>query len=212
MTTFFFPGEPLPLAPSLEGMEEAQRVELEAFHRKLLDYLRRLAAKLSSERFSPVSSGIEILALALDDDYGLGGSGWRDIEWSLQLRIDSSFSHSVLVTPEKITIEKDGFYLILADIFLNDTWRFRIIDSSGDTLDYGEHAQEVLLSSDQNSAVVIATHLHAGQIIRTQLNQTNDLLIADSTRLVILRLGNLASGNPDSPDPCELNPWQLCPE
>ena len=211
MSTFFFSGEPLPLAPSLEGMEEAQRIELEAFHRQLLDYLRRLGAKLSSERFSPVSSGIEILALALDDDYGLGGSGWRDIEWSLQLRIDSSFSHSVLVTPEKITIEKDGFYLILADIKLTAAWDFRII-SGTDTLDYGLHTEQGFTIPNNNAAVMIATHLHAGQIIRTQLNQTNDLLIADSTRLVILRLGNLASGNPDSPDPCELNPWQLCPE
>ena len=210
MSTFFFSGEPLPLAPSLEGMEDPQRQELEAFHRKLLDFLRRMGAKLSSERFSPVSSGIDTLALALVANYTLG-AGWQDIEWSLQLRVDSSFSHSVLVNPGKITIEKDGYYLILADINLNDSWDFRII-SGTDTLDYGLHMEQGFDINNNNAAVIIATHFHAGQIIRTQLNQALDELKAASTRLVILRIGNLDSSNPDSPDPCELNPWQLCPE
>ena len=213
MSTFFFAGEPLPLAPSLKGMDEAQRTELEAFHSKLLDYLRRLGAKLSSERFSPVAStGIDTLALALDSNYQLDGSSWQDIKWDLQLRVDNSFSHSITVNPAQITIVQDGYYLILADINLDDTWLFRIIDGDGDTLDYGGHSQSGSLTASNNSTVMIATHFHAEQIIRMQLFQSTDSLDANNTRLVILRLGNLTSSNPDSPDPCELNPWQLCPE
>jgi hypothetical protein len=111
-----FSGEPLPLAPRVGDSEVA------AFHRKLLDYLRRLGAKLE-QALGPGGGGtgvvttVKHVACYIDDDQDLAGT-YTAINWTNTLWIDGdAFEHSA----QYISVVNDGMYLILCDVELGDS-------------------------------------------------------------------------------------------
>ena len=212
-TQYLHSSEPLPLAPVLAVDDPA----LAAFHDNLLNYLRRLTAKLSSEIFAPpvTTAGIETIALTMSEAFTLGAGGlWKDVEWNQQLRVDAAFTHDETTDPEKISIVKDGFYLVLLDLNLDDAFALRLIDDDDVVLDsYGLWDDNGVVTAFNNRAIMIPVHFHATQVIRIQVNQPSNTFDHTRTRLVIMKLGDfLGSGGPGAVDPCDLNPWQLCPE
>ncbi|MHA2265859.1 MAG: hypothetical protein ACXAEN_25995, partial [Candidatus Thorarchaeota archaeon] len=73
---FLVSGEPMPIPPKVDDPE------LEAFHRKLMDYLRRLTTKLSNTEFggSADVGVIETFAATIDGDQSVDGAAtWTDI-------------------------------------------------------------------------------------------------------------------------------------
>lgn len=109
-----FSGEPLPVAP------RTGNAELDAFHRKVLDYLRRLGALLA--RFvdttgggegTPSDSSLPVISLYIGtDDQDLSGT-YNAIGWTNTLWIDEeAFEHSADV----VSVVTDGLYLVLCDI------------------------------------------------------------------------------------------------
>ena len=105
-----FSGEQLPVAPRVEN------AEMEAFHRKLLDYLRRLSGKL--DRFTTGNNGavIPAVSLYLASDQNLAAS-YTALSWSNELWRDlEAFAHSGAF----VRVVTNGLYLITIDVELGD--------------------------------------------------------------------------------------------
>ena len=111
--TSLFSGEPLPVAPRVNQPEVA------AFHRKLLDYLRRLTGKL--EQYIDVTggggggtgtTGVPTIALWLSSDTGLETS-YTAVNFDKKLWLDST---EYTYTSGRITVVKKGLYLIEFDL------------------------------------------------------------------------------------------------
>lgn len=217
MSEFFFSGEPLPLQPSLEGMESPQREELDNFHRKLLDFIRRLGAKLSSARFNDPSGStgaVETLALYRDTNFSLPQDVWTDLEWDRQIRVDAPYSHDVAINPEFLHFNQDGFYIMFLDIVVgsNQNVLLQLVDPDD---------SDAVLSWSQASVLnpfgpmpvnqTVAFHAHAGQNLAVQVKPDgNTAAQADETRITIIRSGDLLGGGSNPIDPCEdLEVWQL---
>lgn len=150
---FLFSGEPLPLAPRVGGWADsakgrANELELENFHRKLLDYIRRLGAKLSNPTFPPSGGGggtMPVFAAGISSEYTLPQNTFQTIDWNAFYRMDTaSFSHSTTTNPDEITFLQDGLYLFLVDIGHNEgsaddgVADFRIVETTLGVVDYGE--------------------------------------------------------------------------
>lgn len=105
-------GEPLPVPPEVPDKETG------AFYRKLIDYLRRLSAKLQAEINSGGNGSIEVYSAWIENNATLDAT-FGSIDWTKDLRVDAPYSHSESVNPEKITINLDGFYVIFVDLDIN---------------------------------------------------------------------------------------------
>jgi hypothetical protein len=125
---FLYSGEPLPIPPPADP-------ELAAFHRKLIDYLRRITTKL---RFQISSVGaLETFAAGIDGDQTFATASWEDIEWDEPWRRDASFAHDATSNPEQITLLQSGFYLMLIDVRTDDqAFEVRVADADGNALEY----------------------------------------------------------------------------
>ncbi|MHA2265800.1 MAG: hypothetical protein ACXAEN_25700 [Candidatus Thorarchaeota archaeon] len=204
---FLFSGEPLPLAPSTDDPE------LENFHRKLLDYLRRLTEKVSApETYGGPSSGVlEAFASGLSANQNCADStAWTDIGWTDPWRRDAAFAHDATTDPDEITLVQSGFYLLHMDISIDNASdiQLRLANGDGDGLAYS------LLDNTAQLTRVMVTYTvpffaAAGGIIRVQIKvgTNNDDVEADYTRLAILRIGSLGgTGSVPGVDP-EDDPW-----
>lgn len=115
-----YSGEPLPIAPRVADPE------LEAFHRKILDYLRRLTAKLDGSGTGgtgppgpPGASGpLPTLSLYSSLDF-FTSSSWVPIEWNQALRHDAVYDHSIVQASYEIKVLENGFYLFFFDLEFN---------------------------------------------------------------------------------------------
>lgn len=109
--SFLFSGEPLPLAPKI-----GDDVELDVFIRKLLDYIRRLGAKLSNPTFLPATAAqVRLFSGLLSADEVIS-TAWEALLWERFLRKDTDvFQHSITTNPDEITFLQDGFYTFLID-------------------------------------------------------------------------------------------------
>lgn len=151
MSEFLYSGEPLPDPPRLdvENLEELVP-ELDAFHRKIIDYLRRLGAKLSNVNYAPPMSegaeGFSVFCATLDvkSDFTPASATWEDIPWETLIRKDTDvFSHSVSTNPGEITVLKTGFYLVHLEVQVDsdfasgETISLRINEQTEGALDYG---------------------------------------------------------------------------
>lgn len=204
-------GEPLPDAPPLEGEYEDSIAELNVFHAKVLDYLRRLTAKLSSDIFSPPQLvSVETIALTLSGNFT--PSDPDTIDWDQIVRMDAPFSYST-DTPltGKITFLQAGFYLILLDIYSTDvTYTIQLKDGDGNTIPYGDLTSQMSVGTMSMSSAV-PVHMHEGQTLEVQITSSVTAIVALYTRLTILKLGDFPSSGGSDIDPCELDIWQLCP-
>lgn len=106
-----FSGEPLPVAP-LVGSPE-----VDAFNRKLLDYLRRLTGKLDGLSLPPPGGGsgnIPTYVGYFTEDQSLEAS-YAPIDWTTDLWIDDAYAHDT-INPERIQVLSDGLYACFVDI------------------------------------------------------------------------------------------------
>lgn len=188
-----FSGEPLPIAPRVPD------AELENFHRKLLDYLRRLGAKID-HYLQPSTPGNEVQCVMcyLDTDKVLGAS-YAPIVWTDSLRVDAAFSFSA----GQVSVTEDGFYLILVDIDVGDNGYFlveaKIVIGSPDfvpTFGYG-------VIGPNTGSLAISLPLPAGKTIDVHVRCVDSPDVrgikSAKTRLTILRLHNEFGGGDGDP-------------
>lgn len=115
-----FSSEPLPIAPALEQMDEVQLRELRVFHRKVLDYLRRLGSKLDSNIQS--SEGDAQTIAAIFTSPFTVGTDWTDIVWPLFLHQSDLYT----VDNHKIGVREAGIFAL--------HFTFEVPDADGATL------------------------------------------------------------------------------
>jgi hypothetical protein len=179
-----FSGEPLPLAPGVNDLE------LDAFHRKLLDYLRRLGAKLNQF----VGQGaVEALVAYIDTQSTF--VSYTSISWDHTLWIDSPFENNGTY----IRVLVDGLYVFHVDVLVPEGFTLgniviELIGPSGTTF----YPLFSLCRFETFSyAMTISLPLLADTQIRVQL-KTNiavtDGLQASGTRLTIMRIRDDARG------------------
>lgn len=153
--SFLFSGEPLPLAPIINrggwansAKGRASELELDNFHRKLLDYIRRLGAKLSNPVFPPGGGGstgaIPIFAAGIDGDQAVGAS-YAPIEWDRFFRKDTdTYTHDISTNPGEITLLREGMYVFWVDGGVRPmsaevaNLLFRLVETTLGIVDYSE--------------------------------------------------------------------------
>lgn len=199
-------GEPIPIPP------EGDDADLNAYLRKLTDYLRRLTAKLSSNIYAPPpaagTGSLATLALTLDGDYNMT-SGMETIAWDQVLRQDSAYTYASGV----VTFVTAGLYLILAEINVqnnNTEYTTQFIDGDATVPTYAQGSLQiastgVLVQNTQHIVVL----MHAAQTIAFQANTGGDDIEEEYSRMTVIRLGDF-TGSGDVSDPCDLDIWQLC--
>jgi len=219
MGEFILSGEPLPLAPSLTGDSEQDVIELLVFHNKLLDYLRRMTAKLSApDVFEPPDGGdtttataVESLMLTLSSPFPLSGTP-DTIIWDEVQREDTPYSYNA--TTGVITLVDAGFYVMFVDLYIpgDISHTTHLIDGDSNILGYsksyffGGGAAAVFSESS-----MIPFAAHAGMTVELQvLAASGGDVEEDASRLLVMKLGAfIGSGGVD---PCDgFDVWQLCP-
>lgn len=202
-----FSGEPLPIAPKVDNPE------LDSFHRKILDYLRRIGAKLGSSEFptggASGGAALDLLSLILDGDQSTSSS-WANVTWGTEIRRDTQcFQWS----SDTVTVLKEGLYLILLNfkyIFdLTDEFQAKITESTLGDLGYSFASETG--GSQCNLFVPVNLGPNDSFVVKVQDDGPRDLH-EDGTRLFIARFP-VIEGSTDylrSDDP--LNPfWEFVP-
>ncbi len=161
MSEFLFSGEPLPLAPTIGGWADsakgrANEIELENFHIKLLEYIRRLGAKLSSETFQPGGeSTLAVFSAGVAADFSLSDSSFETIDWDVFFRKDTNtFGHDVDTNPDQITLLREGSYLFFVDVGSRENsadtgdYLLRLVETTLGIVDYSEANVDVVTIAD----------------------------------------------------------------
>lgn len=183
-----FSGEPLPVAP------KAKDPETDAFYRKLLDYLRRLTAKLGRYIDQPGASGVESAAMVKQNDQLLTGGTYDVLLWGTIFWQDDPFT----LAEDSITINEDGRYLLHVDIAFGKALdvTLKITQNGNDishTFTYGYNSAATTLSLASSNPLALS----AGDVIQVLVQgQLPDSVMAAGSRLTILRLDPEAQ-NPD---------------
>jgi hypothetical protein len=187
-----FSGEPLPVPPNLKNPEA------DSFNRKLIDYLRRLSAKI--DRFTGGGDGADgnvlVFAAYKSSTQSISDSAFDPITWDEVIRRDSIFTF----TPGSAIIEvsETGFYVVEMDImmFKNVTLELKLstVDAGGteiDDIDYGYSEYSPSLPN-LTLSVMIPVELNAGDRISlfglSQLMAGANDVINSGTRLLISRI------------------------
>lgn len=212
-------GEPLPLAPILEaGADDSNVLELNVFHGKLLDYLRRLTAKLSNIEFEPPASSdavIEVLSVVrITSDFTSHASTTPEtVVFNRILREDSPFSYNT--TTGIITINTDGMYLFLVDLYSSSAQSYQTQFNDGTTVyPYGDMDQiDSANVAKGNVPSSVFMHLHETQTMRFQIvnAEGGETFPKETMRMTVLRLGDFTGTGSTPVDPCDFDIWQLCP-
>jgi hypothetical protein len=203
---FLYSGEPLPIPPP-------DTPEVEAFTRKLLDYLRRLSAKLSSTIYSISNIGtIDSFAAGLAADQDIPTTNWTGIDWDDPLRADSAFTHSATTNPDEITLAQEGFYALFLNLQLvvppSDV-ELRLVNQDAQVLDYSIFTQATDTINAAGVAYMCPFFAAAGGKIEVQIKVATggDDIESEQTRLLIMRLGGLeGSGGVPGVNPGD-DPW-----
>lgn len=150
-TKRIFSSEPLPIAPAISN------VELEAFHRKVLDYLRRLAGKL--DQFGGVpgpagpagpqgppgtggSGGVLVASGHLENDKLFSDTTPTPIEWDIVLRADSVFQFEPPTDFVKVLVA--GHYVLMVDIQVFKNLPITTyVEAGGSNVGYGDGGHSI---------------------------------------------------------------------
>lgn len=185
-----FSGEPLPIPPKIDDPNVA------AFHRKLIDYLRRLTGFL--DRFATGGggtggAGVLVAAAYKDVDQAYTVAGDTVVTWPVTLRVDSPFSFGG--APGKIAVSETGFYVLEVDLAIdkniNDV--VRVVKTTGGvdsdiawSISPNENA--VLGVGFELFSMMVPMNLVAGDIIAVHILPSSDSgqnLVAESCRLLL---------------------------
>lgn len=190
-----FSGEPLPIAPKINDPE------IDAFNRKLLDYLRRLVGKLS--RFSNGDGGgttVQVFAASTSVDLNPGAGATLPLPWDTEIRRDSIYTLSVGNTV--IRVSETGFYVVEVDVTVNKNFQFRvmvsIVDSGGTEIVTEDYMKSDVTgpSTGQTYSFMVPVNLTAGDYISTILYVTdgvNDAAILKlGTRVLVTKIADEA--------------------
>lgn len=214
----FFSGDPLPIAPAMgdgsdSSIAASNFIELEAFNRKLLEYLRRLGLHLSNPDLVTTpsgTSGVESLVVVATSDIDISGTP-DTIVWNRILREDAPFSYDT--STGVVTINEDGFYLFMVDFHCPDDNVFTTEFYDGTTTyPYGRtRIQEATPNNVwPQTSCAVPMHLHATQTMEFRaINANGASFEAETTRMTVLKLGSFAGTG--TTDPCDFDIWQLCP-
>jgi hypothetical protein len=198
-----FSGEPLPVAPKVDS------AEISAFHRKLLDYLRRLAGKLDAAQqddgSDPTSFGqVQAFSAFLDDYHDLSSVGTygTKVEWDQELWQDSPFSHSNGV----IRMNVDGFYLFNIDLsidfvgYVDAILTLAIVDVTGTIIAIPDfaYAHATPFSHTMTIGLPLPSGTRVALFVKTNIDGAAGLLPTGS-RINILRVRNSLDGGDGDP-------------
>lgn len=179
-----FSGEIMPLAPELKDPE------LNAFHRNLLDYLRRLTGKLS--RHVGGGGGTVETFSAYANEQSLGtGAVVALIPWNNELLKDSTYTHDV--DSGVITVSQSGLYIVHCDvqIFKNFAAVFRVakVDSGGTDISLETYIESTYPSPGVAESVsfMVPLLLDAGESLGVFMAQT-DAYVSPGTRIAVNRI------------------------
>lgn len=209
-----FSGEPLPLAPDINGLVrtgEGWSTELDVFHRKLLDYLRRLGAKLN--RFVGAGGAVEAFAGTLSSDQATVVS-YTAITWNNSIHLDPVFVNN----GNNIQVLVPGLYVLALDLQVADLGFTRgdiaiaIVDSSNNVIFYPEFGfgRADLPTYSMTIAMPLLANTRIATQLRVDVANAAGLLKA-GTRLTILRITQDATGGGgigfDDPDENGIPSW-----
>lgn len=209
-------GEPLPLAPFLEaGADDSNVNELSVFHGKLLDYLRRLTAKLSADIFEPPpaagTTAVESLMLTLSTAFTLSGTP-DTIIWDEAQRVDTAYTYNA--TTGVITLVDAGFYVMFVDIYIpaDTVHTVRVVGDGSNVLPYGTgYSNGGAAAAIMSESYMIPFAAAAGMTVEFQvLAASGNDVEEEGSRLLIMKLGAFTGSG--GIDPCgDFDVWQLCP-
>lgn len=200
-----FSGEPLPVAPKVDN------AELDSFHRKVLDYLRRLSAKLDSQALEddiddPVGFGqVEAFSAFLENFQAVSSSGTYGaiVVWEQTLWQDTPYS----VSGGRITINKDGFYIFFIDLniefsgFVDAVAVLALIDDMNQVLGVPSFARGHIVPHGYTITIglPLPAFTRVAVFLKTNIDDPAGL-IPSGTRINIIRVRNNIDGG-DSEGP-----------
>lgn len=206
-----FSGEPLPLPPQESNPERA------AYDRKVTDYLRRLAGKLSTyvENNGGGRGTIALISLFKDTSQAMSAS-LASVPWKKTLvRDGTAFDHSNTLNPSRITVARDGFYLIHCDLYLDDGVTFPVVGlvnlispAPGGIVSFGYSE----LDTPGTITLHVGVPLPAGAVFEIQARDSGGTgnIIVKGSRINVLRLRDSADGGTGGLgwiDPSDPNTW-----
>ncbi len=176
-----FSGEILPVAPKIEDPE------LDAFVRKLLDYLRRLTGKLA--RFSGGGGGTSTLKTLATTALSQADAVPFDVVWEASLWQDDIFSFTGPST--SITVLESGYYVVEVDwrIYKNFTdHRITVyVNGVSTELHYASYIPNA--DVDKHYSYMIPLILAANDVLTLRVQSSSDVGVVDGTRLLITKVG-----------------------
>ena len=153
---------------------------------------------------------MESLVLTLSVDFDTDGDNDTTVLWDQVHRQDTPFTY--VAATGIITINTAGLYLFLVDMEIGGEviWDCKFVDGGGTDTPYGFSTMNGILVPNLSCAVPMT--LHAAQTIIFQVFNANDNdVLAAKSRMTVLKLGGFTGTGGNSPDPCTLDIWQLCP-
>ena len=177
-----YSGEILPVAPKVDDPE------IDAFNRKLLDYLRRLTGKLA--RFSGGStSALKAIALYFTVDQTDFVTGVKTLEWSEVIRHDTDTFQFASPSTD-VTVLSSGDYVIEIDLRLLKNVAHEVyVRINGSVPVYG--AIHIQADVDTSYSFMIPVSLNANDVINITIDSSTLLATqayADGTRLLITKI------------------------
>lgn len=195
-------GEAMPIPPNVKD------AELERFHAKLMDYLRRLSTKLS-QAISNVGAIGEGLVSTREDDQSVVHDAEFSVEWKRDIHLDTTvYVHSIVSNPSEITVQVDGVYLIWFDTMHDftvdcDFWVEIFADSTWAQVDFSR-LDNVPPNETQGLAVGVPMISGTKFRIRGQADAgdvASRNLFFENTRLSVLRIARTSHGGIEAGDP-----------
>lgn len=196
-------GEPLPTPP------RALDPEVDAYNRKIIDYLRRLSAKLQA-LLNGAGSAVECYSAWFDASQTVAAA-YATITWNKDLHVDGPYSHSMTVDPGKITVVLDGLYLVCCDLQVDAAVQgaIKLTNTNTGAVSYVKFGYSN--SGAETLSMAIPLPLIAGITIEVQLQDSLGTTTVNTlgSRITILRLSPLSTGGSTGGGSGWTTGWQL---
>lgn len=193
---FLFSGEPLPLVP-----DRSDDPELAAFHRKLIDYLRRLTSKLQNATFDFEGALDTFLAVLSTDQVISSHPTYAGITWDTVIRSDDSYTFTE--GGSLLTVNQDGFYVVFVDLEVTrtvntdlDSW---VVSALGNKLSYSHMRTS---DDDGEHTIVVPMSLRAANRFEIQAKKITGVveMQLEGCRFAVVRVndfGGVGGGTGD---------------